>query len=72
MLRFVLNEPKGNEIEVQNKFMKKYMETLTKDVYRGFLTTRELNRMIKGEDFWFTGEEVAERWTTRQEELANE
>lgn len=58
---------KGNEVDSQQKFMKKYIEDFTRDTYQHFLTPRELSRMIKGEDFWFNSEQVLERLNNRKE-----
>ena len=55
------NSGKGNEIESRAEFEKKFLHSYFKEVYSGFLSNDELNRMFKGEDFWFDSKEVKRR-----------
>jgi len=52
---------KGNEIETQSAFDKKYIKQLFRDVYKGFLSKSELTRLFKGEDFWFDSKQIRTR-----------
>lgn len=52
---------KGNEIISRAKFGDKYMRNLFKEIYNKFLTSDEISRLIKGEDFWFSAKEVRAR-----------
>ena len=56
---------KANEIEAQNDFVKKETRHLFNDVYDEFLTTREINKVLKGTDIWLNSEEVKERLNRR-------
>lgn len=53
---------KGNEVQIQQKFMDKAAKALFNDIYSNFLTSREINKVINGEDIWLTTDEVIERF----------
>jgi ATP-dependent protease ClpP protease subunit len=53
---------KGHEIIDYVNFSDKNITTTFKKLYSGFLTTRELNAVIKGKDMWMGTEEVQKRW----------
>lgn len=57
---------KGHEMHSQIDFEKKWIESLSRDVYRNFLTTSEIDSMLEGKDFWMTSDEVWERLQKRQ------
>lgn len=52
---------KKQEIDSQHEFDKKWLEKNIRDIYKGFLTPEELDRMMRGEDFYFDASEVVER-----------
>jgi len=52
---------KANEIEAQNDFAKKETKRLFNEVYAGFLTQREVTKVLKGTDIWLNENEVLER-----------
>jgi ATP-dependent Clp protease, protease subunit len=52
---------KGHEINTHSKFNKKYFDELLKDIYKDFLTKKEIKEMINGKDFWFYGNEIVKR-----------
>ena len=52
---------KANEIEAQNDFVKKETKRLFNDIYAGFLTPREINKVLKGTDIWLNDYEVLDR-----------
>ena len=51
-------------------FISKAMERLFSETYVGFLTPDELERLIRGEDFWMDAEEFLERHKRQQEHFA--
>ena len=57
---------KANEIEAQNDFVKRETKRLFSEVYEGFLTVREINKIIKGADMWMNEKEVMERLKARK------
>jgi ATP-dependent Clp protease, protease subunit len=52
---------KGNEIVAKTTFYDKYYKSFFKKIYKNFLTDEEINRLIKGEDFWFSSDEIKKR-----------
>lgn len=52
---------KGNEIKAQVEATDSWFRKLVHDVYRFFMTGDEIERMLKGEDFWFDSAEVRRR-----------
>lgn len=58
---------KGHEIKAQADFEHDYWIKLCHEVYEGFLSDEEIERLIAGEDFWFNSEQTAERLTKRVE-----
>lgn len=52
---------KGHEYMAQATATTRWFERLAKETYLGFLTEDELNRMLKGEDFWMDADEVNRR-----------
>lgn len=52
---------KAHEIESVTQFDKKYYKRFFKEIYKKFLTANELSRLFKGEDFWFSGEDIMRR-----------
>ncbi len=52
---------KGNEIQAEYEFSKPWLDNLNRTVYEGFLTSKEIERMLRGEDFHFDAEQITER-----------
>lgn len=57
---------KGHEMKARQKFSDDQLEAAFADVYAGFLTDAERDRVIEGTDLWMDEHEVMERWTTRR------
>lgn len=52
---------KGNEVVQQINYMGDYFNRLAADIYKNFLTKKEIDEVIRGNDLWFHSNEVAER-----------
>jgi len=52
---------KANEIKAQQSYMEKETKKLFQVVYGGFLTPREINKILAGTDMWMNKEEVEKR-----------
>lgn len=64
---------KRQELNASSEFDKKWLDTALRNIYRDFLDEDELDRMMKGEDFYFTAEEVADRLNNyRKNDLARQ
>jgi ATP-dependent protease ClpP protease subunit len=57
---------KGNEVKAQQEFMNTAINDLMHDVYKGFLTTDEVEKLIEGTDYWFNKDELLRRWAIKQ------
>jgi len=53
---------KGHEIEAEITHSIPSSKEFVKEVYANFLNKKEIKQLIKGADFYFTTEEVRERW----------
>jgi len=62
---------KANEIEAQNDFVKKETKRLFNEVYAGFLTPREITKVLKGTDIWLNENEVKERLEKRKKSITS-
>lgn len=60
---------KGNELKVQQAFMDKETKRLFTEVYKGFLTSREIKKVLDGTDIWLNEEEVNKRLAKRKENM---
>jgi ASC-1-like (ASCH) protein len=49
---------KQSDIKTRVNFMTDYNEMFVRENYTGFLTDEELNRVLKGDDIYFTAEEI--------------
>ena len=58
---------KFSDIKNMQNFYEKQFNKLSRDVYTGFLTEDEIARMHKGEELWFDGGEVKQRWDKMKE-----
>lgn len=54
---------KANEIFANSEFSKPWFQSVVTDVYKDFLSKTEIDRMLNGEDFYFTAQEVLDRFT---------
>lgn len=52
---------KVNDMALQSDFFKQYMQDLYMDVYQGFLSKKEIKRVLKGEDIWLNTKQVGDR-----------
>ena len=52
---------KGNEMHSQISFEKKWSENLMKKIYKDLLKPAEIKRLLEGQDYWMTSEEVGVR-----------
>jgi len=57
---------KANEIKAQQEHMEKETKKLFQVVYKDFLTTREINKILAGTDMWMGKEEVEKRLEKRK------
>ena len=60
---------KGQELEARQSHVNKAIKQLMTDYYAGFLTSRELTKVINGTDMWFDRNEVLRRWELRKARL---
>ena len=63
---------KAHEIKSQQDFTEKNLTSAFKSFYDGFLTPREMKKVIKGEDMWMNQEEVLKRWNKKLKENKKE
>lgn len=52
---------KRQELMASSDFNKKWLDASIRDIYKNFLTPDEIDRMMAGEDFYFTAEETTKR-----------
>lgn len=60
---------KGHEMKARQKFSDDQLEAAFIDVYAGFLSDDERERVIEGTDLWMGEDEVEERWSNRRHYL---
>lgn len=58
---------KGHEIMEYVNFNDKDLKKTFTTLYEGFLTSREINEVLKGKDMWLTAEDTRKRWLKKQE-----
>lgn len=56
---------KTTEIVSHVKFLEKYLEDVAMDVYKDFLSEKEIKEMLNGKDFWFDANQIRERLELR-------
>lgn len=56
---------KGHELESQIHADIKWFTRIATEFYDGFLTKAEIKKVFRGEDFWFTADEVMTRMDSR-------
>lgn len=54
---------KANEIFANSEFSKPWFKNTVTEIYKDFMTKDEIERMLNGEDFYFTAHEVLDRFT---------
>jgi len=52
---------KGQELEAESKFESKFLKDFFRKIYCGFLSNDEIERLIRGEDFWFSAKQIKRR-----------
>ena len=52
---------KSHEIQASVEFDKKWDALVFSDIYKGFLTDKEITEVLAGRDIWLTGEETSVR-----------
>lgn len=57
---------KGKEAKDQMDFVNEEIGKTFKDIYKGFLTDEEIERVIDDKDNWMGANEVMERWINRR------
>lgn len=60
---------KGGEMADQIIFEKKWSEDMMKDIYKDFLTEKEIESMLNGKDLWMSGTEVANRLEVKTKKI---
>lgn len=58
---------KAPEIAAQHRHMERAVSRFCVNTYTGFLTAEEIQAVIDGKDYWFDGEELANRLTAYAE-----
>ena len=57
---------KGKEAKDQMDFVNEEIGKTFKEIYKGFLSDEEIEKVIDDKDKWMGSEEVIERWTNRK------
>ena len=60
---------KGHELHSQAEFERDWSIKLMKDIYDGFLSESEIQRMLNGADLWMGADDVMERLNKRQKHM---
>lgn len=60
---------KGHELHSQAEFERDWSIKLMKDIYDGFLSESEIQRMLNGADIWMGTDDVMERLNKRQKHM---
>ena len=60
---------KGHELYSQAEFERDWSIKLMKDIYDGFLSESEIQRMLNGADIWMGTDDVMERLNKRQKHM---
>ena len=58
---------KGHEVMDYINFNDKTLKEVFKQIYKGFLTDKEIVAVLNGKDMWLNSEDVAKRWLKYQE-----
>lgn len=54
-----------NEYLAQTEFDKKFIPEIFRRTYEGFLSTEEIDALLKGQDMWLDGDQWVERFNSR-------
>lgn len=57
---------KGHELKAYQNFTDRELNRAFKEIYEGFLTEDEMDKVIDGSDIWLNEEEVVERWANKE------
>ena len=60
---------KGHELHSQAEFERDWSIKLTKDIYDGFLSESEIQRMLNGADLWMGADDVMKRLEQRHNKM---
>jgi len=52
---------KFNDVKSHTKFTEPWFEDMTQKIYKDFLTNEEIERVLKGEELWFSAEDAQVR-----------
>jgi ATP-dependent protease ClpP protease subunit len=58
---------KGHELKAYQNFTDRELNRAFREIYKGFLTDEEMNKVIDGQDMWLNEDEVEERWLQRKD-----
>jgi ATP-dependent protease ClpP protease subunit len=58
---------KGHELKAYQNFSDRELNRAFKEIYSGFLTDDEMNKVIEGADIWLNEDEVEERWERKSQ-----
>lgn len=56
---------KGHELKAYQNFTDRELNRAFKEIYAGFLTEDEMDKVIEGTDIWLNETEVMERWNKK-------
>ena len=56
---------KGHELKAYQNFTDRELTRAFKDIYKGFLSDEEMEKVLDGQDIWLNEIEVAERWNNK-------
>ena len=62
----------GNNVKAQNDFYYRQCTKLVKDVYKGFMTEKEIEQVLTGTEFWFDADEIRTRIERRNKSVKKE
>ena len=56
---------KGHEMKARQKFTDDHLNAAFKSFYSGFLSSKEMEDVLEGQDMWMSTDEVINRWDQR-------
>ena len=63
---------KQSDIRRQEAFYNTWLDNLFKDIYKDFLTGKEIDSVLNGNDIWLTSDEITERFRHKVEIMNRE
>jgi len=57
---------KHHETKAYMEFSDKLLAGVFNDLYKGFLSNKEINRVLEGKDLWLDKDEVLDRWKRKR------